>query len=86
MNEVDIDNMDLAEKYLNDDKRPYYNKFRSLFNSLSKDIDDIAQDIIISGDLCVIRAKFVARDVEGGNNRMMGIITFENISRSPYLK
>ena len=86
MNEVDIDNMDLAEKYLNDDKRPYYNKFRSLFNSLSKDNDDIAQDIIISGDLCVIRAKFVARDVEGGNNRMMGIITFENISRSPYLK
>lgn len=86
MNEVDIDSMELAEKLLNEKTSPYYYKLRDLFNSLSANNDDIAQDLIISGDLCVVRAKFIARDTENGNDRMMGIVTLENISKSPYLK
>ncbi|PWT27030.1 GGDEF domain-containing phosphodiesterase [Butyrivibrio fibrisolvens] len=86
ISQVDIDSVELAQKYLNDNRRQYYHKMRELFHSLSSDNEYVAQDFILSGELFVIRAKFIARDTEEDNDRIMGIITLENISRSPYLK
>ena len=86
LGEVDIDSIELAQRLINDPKRPYYYRLRDMANSLSKDNEYATQDLILNGDLCVVRGKFIARDVSNDLDRMMVIVTIENISKSPYLK